>query len=106
MISAGAVAAIAVLGLLGLIALSLLALLRAPTPHDRIAAALAIWAKGVLLVAACGIWAGAGPGAVIAAGAAFFAGLIGLVAAIKLARHSSLAAALARPNAALSARQP
>jgi multisubunit Na+/H+ antiporter MnhF subunit len=96
MISVGLVAAASCAGLILLMALAFWRCLRGPTLPDRIAAGIALWLHGVLLTALAGLWSGAGPGAFAAAAAAFFAGLFGLVAAIKLARHRSLATALAR----------
>lgn len=100
MINAGLVAAVAMAGLLVFMALAFARCLRGPTLADRIAAAIALWLHGVMLVAVAGLWAGAGPVAIGAAAMALFAGLFGLVAAVKLARHRSLATALARPAAA------
>jgi multicomponent Na+:H+ antiporter subunit F len=98
MISAGWVAAAAVAGLIVVMALAFWRCLRGPTLPDRIAAGIGLWLHGVLLAAVAGLWSGAGPAAIGAAATAFFAGLFGLVAVIKLARHRSIATALARPS--------
>jgi hypothetical protein len=106
MISIGLVAAITVASLIGLIGASGFAGLRAANPYDRIAAGLAVWVQTILLIAVCGLWAGVGAVAVFAAGTVMFAGLAALVGAIKLARHASLATALARPSGAVGKRAP
>jgi multisubunit Na+/H+ antiporter MnhF subunit len=98
MIGAGLAVAAAAAGLTVLVLLSLFRLIKGPRPFDRIAAGIAFAGQIVLLIVAVGGLAGAGPLIWVAALAAGFAVITAVIAAIKLARHGQMAAALARPE--------